>query len=221
MMFGTVYWASQLASEVHVRNSELQDDGGHAVSTVSRRDRIDGLHYPREDRRLNNASDFGIVAGAGDLLTLNETGHNSSALPIVNESTSTDSAARAAMEGFTGRMEISQDYFQSTWDGYMSGKSDWVVPFPDGSVRTVYIQGMSPTFAWGICGACPGGNVQWEARCPAEDDSNECTVEWQEGRRLSVEAVSESPLLARARARRQDNSGSTEREGMERSLGGK
>jgi hypothetical protein len=236
MMFGTVYMAAQLASEVHVRNSELRDDSGRPVSTVQRRDRIDGLHYPEEEgrrlsfapRRLNdtwsNASDNGNAA-RNDIndTTSNVAANDTLGFFNVNESAPTDSR-------FHGRLEISQEYFQSTWAGYSAGKSDWVVPFPDGSVRTVFIQGMSGTYAWGICGACPGGNVHWEAKCSSEDASDQCSVEYEEVatsrlRRLAQQeeegtvSAARSPLLARAGARVQDESGETQ--GMERSLGGK
>jgi hypothetical protein len=229
MMFGTVYWATQLASEVHVRNSELQDNEGRSVSTLSRRDKIDGLHYPEEGRRLNTAArrlnETGYTANDSENVSganATDSGSDIEDLSIINESMSSE-------YGFHGLMEISQGFFQSTWHGYMSGESDWVVPFPDGSVRTVFIQGMSATFAWGICGACPGGNVQWEAWCPAEEDSNECSVVYHESlassrlRRLAVEgtATPESSLLARARARRQEEGDAADTEGMERSLGGK
>merc|ERR1719439_141057 len=56
IMFGTAYWATQLASEVHVRNTEVQDNDGRPVSTLQRRDRIDGLHYAQADRRLSAAA---------------------------------------------------------------------------------------------------------------------------------------------------------------------
>jgi hypothetical protein len=236
LMFGTVYWATQLAAEVHVSNSELRDDNGQQVSTLQRRDRIEGLHYPTtrrlsaSARRLNvtesdtsesavNAteSDFGNVTAPGNM-TVSD-GSESGNLTYMEDSI-----------GFHGSMEISQDYFQSTWHGYMSGESDWVVPFPDGSVRTVFIQGMGADYAWGLCGACPGGNVQWQATCPSADSAEECSVYYEQvfgspsmsRRRLagSEEAIA-TPLLARARAQPQNPQGADAEPGVERSLGGK
>jgi hypothetical protein len=237
LMFGTVYWASQLAAEVHVTNTELRDDSGHQVSTLQRRERIDGLHYPTSEserrlsattvaRRLNvtesNTSDSAVVnattMSGTDVMepeNMTESDAQESGNVTVSDTSSGDDVV-----GFHGTMEISQNYFQSTWHGYMSGRSDWVVPFPDGSVRTVFIQGMGADFAWGLCGACPGGNVQWQATCPA-DSTEECSVVYEQvlRRRLAEkqEAVA-TPLLARARAQ---GGAETEEPGMERSLGGK
>jgi len=234
VMFGTVYWATSLAAEVHVRDSELRDGRGRPVSALQRRDRIDGLHYAGNyegqrrlggiARRLNateNVSENVSETKTGDAgnVTVSATGG------IGNLSSVSSSEVDV---GFHGAMEISQDYFQSTWTGYMEGKSDWVVPFPDGTVRTVVIQGMGPAYAWGICGACPGGNVHWEATCPAQPTSECGVVYYQElgGRRLAQKGANEeqhdeAPLLARASAQGPQEHQPEEEGGMERSLGGK
>jgi hypothetical protein len=246
LMFGTVYWAMQLAAEVHVGNTELRDDNGNQVSTLQRRDRIDGLHYTNTSRRLSVAtrrlnlteSDANGFAGnatasnTGDFDNVtfpgNQTANGASdSRNSTNDTSVTSSRDGDDVIGFHGTMEIPQDYFQSTWTGYMSGKSDWVVPFPDGSVRTVFIQGMGADYAWGLCGACPGGNVQWQATCPA-DGAEECSVvyeqvlrrrrlaETEDGGSQGVTAAT-TPLLARARAQ----TGVDAEPGLERSLGGK
>jgi hypothetical protein len=197
---------------------------------LQRSDRIDGLHYPNERRlggiarRLNeteNVRENVSETKTGDAgnVTVSDTGG------IGNLALGSSSSSE---EGFHGAMEISQDYFQSTWTGYLEGKSDWVVPFPDGTVRTVIIQGMGPAYAWGICGACPGDNVHWETICPAQPTS-ECNVVYYQqlgGRRLAEESAEEeqddeAPLLARASAQGPQEHHPEEEGGMERSLGGK
>jgi hypothetical protein len=232
-MFGTAYWAMHLAAEVHVRDSELRDDRGRPVSALQRKDRIDGLHYPNAPflagklggsaRRLNVAEDM------TENVSENATGDAGNGTVSDAAGIGTLTLLESSEVGFHGAMEISQDYFQSTWTGYMGGTSDWVVPFPDGTVRTVIIQGMGPVYAWGICGACPGGNVHWEATCPAQPTSEECSVVYFQhlgGRRLAEGAEEEeheddAPLLARASAKGPQEHHFEEEEGMERSLGGK
>ena len=90
--------------------------------------------------------------------------------------------------------------FQNVRDAYAGGKVAWVVDMPDATVRTVHIQGMDDSRAWGACGTCKG-NVRWQIICSSELGA-ECSIEWEDPamRRLQPAKGEVSPqgLLARA-----------------------
>jgi len=118
----------------------------------------------------------------------------------------------------TGNMMMEGSSFAATQEHFHAGVVDWIVVMPDGAVRTVQIQGMGPSHAWGLCGSC-SGKVLWRATCA--NDMSDCAIEWSAGvdeRRLAGRSEWDSHFLARAgRAPHGDDS----KVSMERSLGDK
>merc|ERR1711972_344682 len=61
--------------------------------------------------------------------------------------------------------QISASMVFSTIESYTGGKINWVVPFPDGTVRTVFLQGTEGEMSsWGSC-ATRDGQYGWQVSC--------------------------------------------------------
>jgi len=116
-------------------------------------------------------------------------------------------------------MQIRAKKFRRIRKAYIKGQPEWVVKLPENTARTVTIQGVTKTKAWGMCGDCMG-RIVWVVECDGE--STECDISlWRSDperqvRRLAESDGIESALMARARApNTQDGMH------MERSLSGK
>lgn len=118
-------------------------------------------------------------------------------------------------------LSISSRFFYDTVEEYTNGKSAWVVPLPDGTVRTIAIQGASAQTAWGTCGTCQFSLV-WNVNCAIVDTADQCPIDWKainapalaETGRLLRGNSPEMPLEARARESKADSFS----ENVERSL---
>lgn len=138
--------------------------------------------------------------------------------------------ARAGDEIFAGDMQIRKAYFRRTAARYTAGQTEWVVPLPDRTVRTVHIMGSSANSAWGSCGDCQG-TVTWIAKCDEftsefTPGGPECNIEWYRNTRepSSVRRLGdvEAALLERSsRAPSSDESGLPLEESVERVLNSK
>merc|ERR1719253_672164 len=120
---------------MHVSNSLLVDTSGHPVSTVQKLSSVEGVRSGMA-RRLSNST-------SAMLNTTNVTGasSNSSILPNVSGTSEADD--------YYDDLLIDSPTFYDTLEGYVTGRApDWVVPLPDGTVRTVSIQGSSARSAW-------------------------------------------------------------------------
>merc|ERR1711879_678544 len=96
-------------------------------------------------------------------------------------------------------LQISTAYVSSTITTYTDGKINWVVPLPDGTVRTVLIQGTDGyTTAWGRCESCEG-EYAWHVSC-SEASATTCpiTVRELDQRRLKSSVDQQSGELDRA-----------------------
>jgi hypothetical protein len=120
----------------------------------------------------------------------------------------------------TSSVVMSSDSFHNTRDEYIAGKTDWVVDMPDGTVRTVHIQGMGVEHAWGLCGACEG-SVTWQAFCSWENGTD-CMLDWQQSAESTTNSVARraDTFLARA-AREPASEHNAENTGLDRALAGK
>jgi len=116
-------------------------------------------------------------------------------------------------------MQISAKKFRRIRKRYRWGQPEWVVRLPDGTARTVTIQGATKTKAWGLCGDCMG-SIVWVTEWDGE--STECNIAlWRVEpnkwfRRLAESDDIEQALMARVR--RLNTQDGTH---MERSLSGK
>jgi hypothetical protein len=136
--FGAMYVAIILTREMHVKGGRLTDNEGRGISTSQHVDAIPGVQLAGLARRLSNAS-------------TNET--LDSEYPTISNQ---------------DMLQIPKSYLVSTVASYSDGKINWVVALPDGTVRTVFIQGSdSETSAWGRCESCEGGYM-WHVSCSPE-----------------------------------------------------
>jgi len=170
--FCAMYVVIMLTKEMHVKNGHLTDNGGKVVSTIAMVDTIKGVQLV-QSRRLSNASNASNTADASN---------PSNASPSNNE-----------------MLQISTTYVSSTIATYTDGKINWVVPLPDGTVRTVHIQGTSGyTTAWGRCESCER-EYAWQVSC-SEASATTCpiTVRGLDQRRLKSSVDQQSEELDRA-----------------------
>jgi hypothetical protein len=105
------------------------------------------------------------------------------------------SSFTVATSNDTSTVVMSNEAYHSTRNEYISGQTDWVVDLPDGTVRTVHIQGMGSDHAWGICGACDGA-LTWQALCSWENGTD-CLLDWQQSARSAASRRADT-FLARA-----------------------
>jgi hypothetical protein len=146
-MFGTSFVAVRLSMEVRVQKGMLVDTDSRGLSTFRRLDTISGLQV-RDRRRLSEA------------------GSNVTSSNITDLSSSSDAD-----------MQISSSFFKDTRDQYITGRTDWVVQLPDGTSRTINIQGAEAHSAWGECGSCLE-TLMWTASCPPDSDAA-CPITWK------------------------------------------
>lgn len=83
-----------------------------------------------------------------------------------------------APSGTLTTMQISKSYVASTIETYTNGQVNWVVPLPDGTTRTVLIQGIDENGrieAWGRCESREG-DYKWTVSCDDSPTSDQCPI---------------------------------------------
>lgn len=94
-------------------------------------------------------------------------------------------------------LQIGATKFQHIQKAYIKGQPEWVVALPEKTARTVTIQGVTETKAWGVCADCMG-TIVWVVDCSGE--STECDISLErQVRRLAESDGIENALMARAR----------------------
>lgn len=165
-IFAASYIAIEMSKEMHVNNSLLVDTSGHPVSTVQKLSSVEGVRSGMA-RRLSNST-------SAMLNTSNMTGASS------NSSISQNVSETSEADDYYDDLVIDSPTFYDNLEGYVTGRApDWVVPLPDGTVRTISIQGSSARSAWGICGVCHL-NLVWTVSCPEPTNiSTTCPISWE------------------------------------------
>jgi hypothetical protein len=116
-------------------------------------------------------------------------------------------------------MQISAKKFRRIRKRYIKGQPDWVVRLPDDTSRTVTIQGVSKTKAWGLCGDCMG-SIVWVTEWDGE--SRECDVSlWRVEPTKWIRRLAESDDIGEALMARVQRPNTLHGMHMERSLSGK
>jgi len=116
-------------------------------------------------------------------------------------------------------MQISAKKFRRIRKRYIRGQPEWVVRLPDDTARTVSIQGVTKTKAWGLCGDCMG-SIVWVTECDGE--SSECDVSlWRSDPKKWIRRLAESDDIEEALMARVRRPNTLDGMHMERSLSGK
>jgi len=84
---------------------------------------------------------------------------------------------------FDGALKIPRCLYDSTHAGFFDGKTEWIVPLPEGSTRHVSVEGAALRRAWGVDVDHTEGDVKWTATCPDDvfedcSSAEDCSIEW-------------------------------------------
>jgi hypothetical protein len=116
-------------------------------------------------------------------------------------------------------MQIHAKKFRRIRKAYIRGQPEWVVSLPDDTARTVIIQGVTKTKAWGLCGDCMG-SIVWVVECDGE--STQCGISlWRSDPKKWIRRLAESDGIENTLMARAQTPNTQEGMHMERSLSGK
>jgi len=87
------------------------------------------------------------------------------------------SDSKVPLSEYEGVLNIPETHFQQTLDGFLEGKTEWIVSLPDGSKRKVQILGSEGNFAWGLTGSWPY-LCEWSSSCPG-GGTTECVINYK------------------------------------------
>jgi hypothetical protein len=219
--FGAMYVAIMLTREIYVKGGRLADHNGNALSTLAQHDTILGLSFiPGEDtRRLQAEANSTSQEPTGSPTAAPTLSPTETPTEVPTEApTGSPTGALTSSDGYT-TMQIAKSYVTSTIESYRAGQVDWVVPLPDGTTRTVLIQGIDEDGiiqAWGRCESCES-NYKWTVKCEESSNSEQCPIT------STPEPATTQRRLLSARAKvKNARKGSSEIEGrMDRVLEGK
>mmetsp|Transcript_54596 Transcript_54596/g.123369 ORF Transcript_54596/g.123369 Transcript_54596/m.123369 type:complete len:414 (+) Transcript_54596:77-1318(+) len=168
-MFGTAWWAIRLNKDMHVQGDEITGPDGQVLSTIQKLDKFDGVELAEVSRRLQgNGSDSNSTNG---------TNVSNGTTPTVADDILTGSNG-------TDQVEIDHNIFTQAYSSYKNGKASWIARLPDGTYRTIIIDGVDSQGAWGSCASCSQPNrLIWRVSCGltavvAAPEGSKCVVTW-------------------------------------------